>query len=110
MPVCESGKCTNGPPPVAPRGCDGRAADFDRALASATRKCTTDQDCACFRGGVSKTSRCGGITDAKTNERLEAIAKEWAAAGCTDDDMVCPAIVCEAACNAGTCGPRQLIQ
>jgi hypothetical protein len=115
-PSCQAGKCTNGPPPkITPAAggvsCESRIAEIDRVLASATRKCTTDKDCACFRGGISKTSPCGDITDARTNERFEALAKEWSAAGCKkEQDVMCPAMLCEATCNAGACGPRQIIQ
>lgn len=115
-PSCQAGKCTNAPPPSAPVkpeagvSCDAQMTEIERVLASATRKCTTDKDCACFRGSVSKTSPCGGITDAKTKERFDALAKDWAANGCKLENLMCPAMVCEPACNAGTCGPRQLIQ
>jgi hypothetical protein len=114
LPKCEAGKCTFGPPPVAippvPEGgvkitCADRAGEIDKALAAGTRKCAADQDCACFRGGVSKKDPCGGITDAKTNARVEALAKEWTAAGCKSENVMCPAMVCEPKCNAGTCGP-----
>lgn len=131
-PSCQAGKCTNGPPPkVTPPAptqsasptasapasskptvtCDARVAELDRVLAAGSRKCKTDKDCVCFRGGISKTSPCGDITDAKTNERLEAIAKEWTAAGCKNDGVMCPAMVCQTTCNGGTCGaPTTIIQ
>lgn len=74
-------------------------------LATATRKCQTNADCVCFRGGVSKKEPCGGITDAKTNQRFEALAKEWVASGCKKEEVMCPAMVCASTCNKGTCGP-----
>lgn len=127
-PACEAGKCTvatakvtsaapvPSAPPMPPSAdggattCASRVAEIDRVLASATTKCSSDKDCACFRGGVSKKDPCGGIVDAKTNERFEALAKQWSAAGCTGENVACPAMVCEARCNAGTCGPHQIIQ
>ena len=131
-PSCQGGKCTNGPPPVlapppsaAPKAaptatpttstsaspeagttCATRLAEIDRVLASGTRKCKTNADCVCFRGGVSKSDPCGGITDSATNARFEALAKEWKAAGCDKHEAVmCPAMVCAAACRAGKCEP-----
>jgi hypothetical protein len=123
MPACREGKCTDGPPeapaklPAAAEPeaggpattCEARAAEIDRVLASATRKCAGDQDCACFRGGVSKKEPCGGIVDAKTNARFETLAKVWSAAGCKGENVACPAMVCETKCNAGTCGPPGMI-
>jgi hypothetical protein len=124
-PSCQGGKCTNAPPPkmtpapptpsasvsASPEAgitCDARVVEIDRVLASAPRKCKTNRDCACFRGGVSKTDACGGITDAKTNERFEALAKQWSAAGCKNEGVMCPAMVCTPACNNGTCGASGL--
>jgi hypothetical protein len=107
---CQNGRCTEGPPAKSPatdggRSCDERSTEITRVLASATRQCTTDKDCACFRGSVSRGQPCGGITDAKTNARFEALAKEWSAAGCKLENVMCPAMVCQATCNNGTCGP-----
>lgn len=123
-PSCQSGKCTNAPPPPptsptstakpeaaeAGLSCDARMTEIDRVIASGTNKCKTDKDCVCFRGGVSKEHPCGDITDAKTNERFESLAKQFSAAGCKLPNVMCPAMVCDPTCNAGTCGPRQLIQ
>lgn len=114
-PSCQSGKCTNTPPSPKPAStdggmtCDERSAEIDKLLASASRKCTTDKDCACFRGSVSKTDRCGGVTDVKTNERFEALAKQWSAAGCKLENVMCPAVVCQPACNKGTCAPSGMV-
>lgn len=107
LATCRAGKCTDGPPPTAEAGisCDARGAEIDKVLASGSPKCTTDKDCACFRGGVSKAQPCGGITDAKTNARFEALAKDWSAAGCKLEGIACPAWVCATTCNDGTCGP-----
>lgn len=119
-PACRNGKCSNAPAPsptpsptasasASPEAgttCASRLAEIDRVLASATRKCKTNADCVCFRGGVSKTDPCGGITDSATNARFEALAKEWKAAGCDKNEAVmCPAMVCAAACRAGKCEP-----
>jgi hypothetical protein len=104
MPACREGKCTSAQPEVGVT-CDARTAEIDKVLASATRKCTADKDCACFRGGVSKSEPCGGIVDAKTNARFEALAKEWSGAGCKNEGVMCPAVVCATTCNKGTCGP-----
>ena len=108
LPSCQNGRCTDGPPPKAGDGaksCDERSAEIERVLASATRKCATDKDCACFRGSVSKAHPCGDITDAKTNARFEELAKAWSAAGCKLENVMCPAMVCAPSCNNGTCGP-----
>lgn len=140
MPSCQRGKCTDAPPKGAPTpapspsasasaststspspspspssseagiSCDARLVEIDKVLASATRKCATNKDCVCFRGGVSKKEPCGGITDAKTNARFESIAKEWSAAGCKKEEVMCPAMVCESQCVDGTCAPPQIIQ
>jgi hypothetical protein len=106
LATCRAGKCTGGTPPATEAGisCDARGAEIDKVLASGSLKCATDKDCACFRGGVSKTQPCGGITDAKTNARFEALAKDWSAAGCKMEGIACPAMVCATTCNAGTCG------
>jgi hypothetical protein len=132
-PSCQSGKCTNAPPKVmapaetaapststsaaasssaSPEGgvtCAARLAEIDRVLASAPKKCKTEKDCVCFRGGVSKNDACGGITDVKTNERFEALAKQWSGAGCNNEAVMCPAMVCTPACNNGTCGPAGMV-
>jgi hypothetical protein len=112
MASCQGGRCIDGPPPKPPiatgdggKSCDERSTEIARVLASATRKCATDKDCACFRGSVSRGEPCGGITDAKTNARFEALAKEWSAAGCKLENVMCPAMVCQATCSNGTCGP-----
>lgn len=114
MPACREGRCTDGPPPAgapARSTCEARTAEVDKLLGSASRKCTTNKDCVCFRGGISKKEPCGGITDAKTNARFEALAKDWSAAGCKNEGVVCPAMVCETTCNAGTCGqPGMIVQ
>lgn len=122
MPSCKHGRCTDAPPKTAPApapspspseagiSCDARLAEIDKVLAAATRKCATNKDCVCFRAGVSKKEPCGGITDAKTNARFEAVAKEWSAAGCKKEEVMCPAMVCESQCVNGTCAPPQIIQ
>ena len=113
-PSCRDGRCSSVPAKVdakvdakveAGLSCEDRAAEIDKVLASASRKCTSDKDCACFRGSVSRHDACGGIIDAKTNERFEALAKAWSAAGCKLENVMCPQVVCQAACNKGTCGP-----
>jgi hypothetical protein len=43
--------------------------------------------------------------------RFEALAKEWHFAGCKkEQDVMCPAMLCEATCNAGACELRHVIQ
>jgi len=116
LPSCRNGRCSDGPPPKpaatqAEAGitCDARTAEIDKLLASAPRKCVADKDCACFRGGVSKTDPCGGVVDAKTNERFEALAKDWTGAGCKGENVACPAVVCQSACTKGVCGASGMI-
>jgi len=121
LPSCKAGRCTDGPPvqvtPPAPVEagivaitCEARLAEIDKLIDSSSRKCTTDKDCACFRGGVSKTHACGGVVDAKTNARFEALAKEWSAAGCKKEEVMCPAMLCSTTCNKGTCGAPEANQ
>ena len=121
LPSCKAGRCTDGPPPnVTPSAtpeagvtCASRGAELEKLIESSSRKCTTNQDCACFRGSVVMSHPCGGVVDAKTNARFEALAKEWSAAGCKLENIMCPAMVCSPACNNGTCGgagANQIIQ
>jgi hypothetical protein len=90
-------------PSAASTGC---VSIVERFAAEATRAgagtCQQDGDCRCFPGGISAAHGCGGISDATTVTRLEALAAEYAAAKCRSA-IQCAGWSCTPACVAGRC-------
>jgi hypothetical protein len=84
----------------APHPCASIVASYD-ALVSAGGACATNGDCACFNGGVSPKSACGGITDHATAAKLETLRMDYEHDAC--DALMCAAWTCNPKCAAGKC-------
>ncbi len=82
--------------------CASIVSSYD-ALVAAGGACKADGDCACFSGGVSPKSGCGGVTDRATRTKLESLARDFADAKC-GSHMACAAWQCAPVCQARKCG------
>lgn len=89
-------------PPRAATPCDAHIAEFARVLGAASGACTTAADCGCYPGGVGGASACGGVTDARTADRLRAIADRFHAEGC-DGTIQCAPWICAPKCENARC-------
>jgi hypothetical protein len=87
--------------PEPPNACGGLIERFDQTLGSGSGKCSTNADCACYPGGISKQHGCGGISDKATTDELLEIHKEFRAAKCTGPS--CAAWSCQPICKSGLC-------
>jgi len=80
--------------------CSSTVASYD-ALVASGGACTTDADCACFNGGVSQNTPCGGVSDKATAGKLGKLVTDYEAAHC--NALMCAAMMCTPACKAGRC-------
>jgi hypothetical protein len=87
---------------AAPSGvsCSAVVASYE-SLVAAGGACKTDTDCACFNGGVSQKTPCGGVTDKATAAKLEASIKDYESGHC--NALMCAAMMCTPSCSAGHC-------
>jgi hypothetical protein len=85
---------------VVPASCASTVAAYD-GLVAAGGACSADADCACFNGGVSTKSACGGVTDHATAAKLEKLTTDYEHGRC--DALSCAATLCSPACSAGRC-------
>lgn len=82
--------------------CVVTAAKYDVVLAGASGACSTDADCDCFPGGISRKGACGGVTDKKTAAQLHALNAEFAKDKCVKE-MNCAPRPCTPKCDKGIC-------
>lgn len=106
----ESAEPVAAAPPKELKGCEKVLHDFDEALSAATFACSKDTDCKCYGAGLSKTpgSECGGIVEAQTAKKLDALTKDAKKDGCGTMAQ-CEPWSCEPICDNGRCqrGPRE---
>jgi hypothetical protein len=102
---------TAGAPPIVTQGravpdamdaCARIVVDLHRELATLPARCTRDQDCACYVGGVSGVTNCGGVSDLAISGRVAVLTQAFQQARCTPS-MACAARLCTATCRAGVC-------
>lgn len=86
------------------KGCPAVLAEFDETLATSTSECSRDLDCLCFADGLARArgSECGGVVDAKTGKKLEAIARKAKKDNCSNGSM-CEPWTCAPVCEGGRC-------
>jgi hypothetical protein len=82
--------------------CASIRARFNEAHAKRTDTCSTNSDCACFNPVGGPQLGCGGVTDAATSKKLDAIEAEFHAASCPWTHQ-CPASACMPKCVSGRC-------
>ncbi len=87
--------------PIVAARCDAHHAAFRAAMATATGRCASDAECACFNPVVEEAG-CGGISDAATAATLSAIEVAFHADACEWPHQ-CAAWACEPVCREGRC-------
>jgi len=85
---------------VSTSSCSATISSYD-ALVASGGACKTDADCACFNGGVSQKTPCGGVTDKATEAKLEPLITAYQNGHC--NALMCAASMCMPKCSAGRC-------
>jgi hypothetical protein len=98
--ACSSKRSANDEP--TPDACVGIRARFNAEYARRTDTCQAASDCACYNPVGGKELGCGGVTDAATAKRLEAIQADFFAASC-EFETHCAAWICAPRCESGHC-------
>jgi hypothetical protein len=84
--------------------CAAIVAKYDGLVATGGA-CAADGDCACFNGGVSPKTPCGGVSDHTSAANLDQLRAEYTSAHCSGK-INCAAWACAPKCNAGHCENR----
>jgi len=64
---------------VSTSSCSATISSYD-ALVASGGACSTDADCACFNGGVSQKTPCGGVTDKATFMKADIFESDYSKA------------------------------
>jgi hypothetical protein len=84
--------------------CASIVAKYDGLVATGGA-CSTDKDCACFNGGVSPKTGCGGVSDRTTATKLDQLRADYSTAKC-GNRINCAAWACDPKCTSGRCMNR----
>lgn len=87
----------------------GRCAEIvSRMLAVKARlpsACASDNDCACYPGGIDAVTGCGGASDGPTSAEITRIQTEFSEARC-NYRVNCSPRACNVGCVRGRCAER----
>jgi hypothetical protein len=72
-----------------------------RRARAAPNTCASDQDCACYPGGLGAQPSCGGVTDKKTAAALISLYADFNHR--CRMTTACAATVCTPRCDHGAC-------
>lgn len=93
---------TTTPDAHPPDRCADQRAAWDAALDRASYACKNDNDCACYNGGISERSGCGGVAAAASAAELERLRAEYQKS-CTPGGLDCAPGECKPRCEQGRC-------